>query len=142
MCRRPRKLLFLGVLTSPSKDSISATRDFRAFPFFSPRACLASSKAVLMSKRTRNIVGRTTHPCYCLGSLFSCHSQCFCNKFVSITEGCWQHIFLIPPNRSPSQIGWRVSLDQHQNTRRIPLTHHTWQGQSPISFRTFPGLGI
>ena len=49
------------------------------WPSISFATCLgrASSKTVLMSKLARNIVGRTTHPCFIMESQCSCHTQCF-----------------------------------------------------------------
>ena len=51
----------------------------------------SSSKAVLISKLVKNIVGLTTVQCLNTGYLSSCHSQCFCTKFVLVSVGSLLH---------------------------------------------------
>ena len=52
----------------------------------------ASSNAVF-----NNIVGLPTLPCLKTGFPSSCHSKCFCNRFVIITCKCWQLVPATPP---------------------------------------------
>ena len=42
-------------------------------------------KGVFLTRLARNIVAHTTLPCFNMGLLSSCNSQCFCSTFVIIT---------------------------------------------------------
>ena len=75
---------------------------------------LDSSKAVLMSMLAMYMVERTTLPCLNMRVLSSCHSQCFCSKYVAITTRCGQLIPFKPPTCSFFQFSGSLSCSKRR----------------------------
>ena len=59
----------------------------------------------------------TTLPCFNMGLLSSCHSQCFCSKFVIITCKIWQLTPSIPPKCHFFQLSGSFSFSRRRITQ-------------------------